>query len=41
MEPFDPEELIPAEVLDVPDEDDLEAGPSEDDLNEFELRKAA
>lgn len=33
------EEII--EVLDIPDEDDTECGPSEEDLSEFQLKEAA
>ena len=32
---------LPDEVIDIPDEDDTECGPDEDDLDQFELRKAA
>lgn len=35
------DEEMPEEVLDVPDEDDVDCGPSEEDLAEFEFKAAA
>lgn len=32
---------LPHEVVDVPDEDDFDCGPSEEDLDECEYRRAA
>jgi len=36
MSPLDHE--LPLEVVDLPDEDDADCGPSEEDLDEFESR---
>lgn len=32
---------MPYELRDIPDEDDTDCGPSEEDLDEFEYRAAA
>jgi len=34
-------ELSEDEIRDIPDEDDLECGPSEEDLREFQMMEAA
>jgi hypothetical protein len=32
---------LPEEIREIPDEDDVGCGPSEEDLSEFEMRLAA